>query len=294
MTVLRIVFHDRQFGGSFSRLVASARRAIAILAVALLLPFPVPTARGGETGPPSPPWRELSVGADVADNVWLLYSGVTLAPLGEIDRDGLRLRSGGGYGQYRYSGHRSGDPRGTTRKYLGTVTYVDALVGYQQQFGPLTAKAFVGIAAIDHAITPGDPIALGGLLAQGMDYGAKGVLELWLNLGRNAWTSLDASWTSAHQTYSARWRIGYRLAAPMSIGVEAGVNGNALDASPYLPDGNPREELKPAGRVGVFARYEWGGNEISASAGLSRNAWEVDEDVELRDAYATVNYLMRY
>lgn len=236
----------------------------------------------------------MSAGSDVAANVWLLYAGATLAPLDAIGHDGLLLRSGGGYGQYRYSGHRSGDPAGSERKFLGTVTYIDALVGYQKKVGPLTAKAFVGIAAIDHAIAPGDPIALGGLLAQGLDYGVKGVVELWLDIGSSAWSSLDMSWTSAHQTYSSRARLGYRLLPQLSAGLEAGVNGNALDGTPLLPDGNRREELRPAGRIGLFARYEWAATEVSLSAGVTRNVWDVDGDLALREGYATLNLLMRY
>ncbi len=244
--------------------------------------------------PPPVPWQELSAGVDIADNVWLLYSGVTLAPFGDVRQSGLRLRAGGGYGQYRYSGHRSGDPRGTDRQFLGRVSYAEALLGYQERFGPLTAKAFVGIAAIDHTIAPGDPIALGGLLAQGMDYGVKGVIELWLDIGRNAWSSLDLSWTSAHQTYAGRWRLGYRLAEPITLGIEAGVHGNALEGSEFLPDGNRREQLKPSVRLGLFARYEWALSEVSVSAGLTRNAWQLDDDVALEDGYATVNYLTRF
>lgn len=242
---------------------------------------------------PDSAWREMSAGTDVTANVWLLYAGATLAPLGVVGRDGLLLRSGGGYGQYRYSGPRFGDPAGSERKFLGTVSYIDALVGYQKKVGPLTAKAFVGIAAIDHVIAPGDPIALGGLLAQGLEYGVKGVTELWLDIGSAAWASLDMSWTSAHQTYSSRARLGYRLLPQLSAGLEAGVNGNALDGEP-LPDGKPRQELKPAGRIGLFARYEWAATEVSLSAGVTRNAWDVDGDLELREGYATLNLLMRY
>lgn len=236
----------------------------------------------------------MSAGSDVAANVWLLYAGATLAPLGAIGRDGLLLRSGGGYGQYRYSGQRPDDPAGRERKFLGTVTYIDALVGYQKKVGPLTAKAFVGIASIDHAIAPGDSLSHVWLQVQGLDYGVKGVVELWLDIGSSAWGSLDMSWTSAHQTYSSRARLGYRLLPQLSAGLEAGVNGNALGDPPPLPNGESPEGAKPAGRIGLFARYEWAATEVSLSAGVTRNAWDVDGDLALREGYATLNLLMRY
>jgi len=70
--------------------------------------------------------------------------------------------------------------------------------------GPLTAKGFVGIAAIEHDVRPHDPQNP----VQGRAYGPKAVVELWLNMGEGAWSSLDASWTSAHETYADRVRTG--------------------------------------------------------------------------------------
>lgn len=242
----------------------------------------------------SPFWRETYAGADVTSDVWLLYSGVTLAPLSDIYGDGIRLRAAGGYGRYRYCGHRSGDPPRTVREFNASISYVEALVGYQKRIGDLTAKAFVGISAIDHAISPADPIASGGLLTQGLDYGFKGALELWLNLGSDAWTSLDASWTSAHQTYAGRWRLGYRVLPTVSIGLEAGVNGNLLNARPVLDDGSLREELRPETRLGLFARYEWNGGEVSLSGGLASSSLDFDASPSLDNVYGTVNWLTRF
>ncbi|MGD9783531.1 MAG: cellulose biosynthesis protein BcsS [Hyphomicrobiaceae bacterium] len=233
---------------------------------------------------------EAYAGADVARDVWLLYSGVTLAPFDDIHADGVRMRASGGYGQYAYSGQR----QGSLRYYEATFAYAEALLGYQKRVGPLTAKAFVGIAAIDHTINPGDPIALGGLLTQGMDYGFKGVLELWLNLGSDAWTSLDTSWTTAHQTYAARWRLGWRVLPTLSLGVESAVNGNALDAPDILANGSRREKLEPSARLGLFARYEWATGELSLSSGFASYGLDLDRQPSWRDAYGTVNWLVRF
>lgn len=241
-----------------------------------------------------PYWSETFTGADVSRDVWLLYSGVTLAPTGDIYGDGVRLRASGGYGEYSYQGHRAGDPKNTQRRFEGTISYVEVLVGYQKRIGELTAKAFAGIAAIDHVVSPGDPIALGGLLTQGMEYGVKGALELWLNLGSDAWTSLDASWTNAHQTYASRWRLGYRLLPTMSLGLEAAINGNALSGQRVLDDGSQRETLHPQSRAGLFARYEWNSGEISISGGIANSAYDFGRTDGFDEFYGTVNWLMRF
>lgn len=268
------------------------RRCIVALSLGLLAtPLMPQPMRAGEL--PSY-WRETYAGADVSRDVWLLYSGVTLAPTSDIYSDGIRLRASGGYGQYRYSGHRSGDPPDKRRQFRGTITYVEALIGYQKRIGELTAKAFVGVAAIDHTIAPGDPIALGGLLTQGMDYGLKGALELWLNLGSDAWTSLDASWTGAHQTYAGRWRMGYRVLPTVSIGMETGINGHTMSDSRVLADGSRSERLRPQTRVGAFARYEWNGGEISVSGGVANSAYDFSATDGFDDFYGTVNWLMRF
>lgn len=238
--------------------------------------------------------REAFTGTDVTSDVWLLYSGVTLAPTSDIYADGLRLRATGGYGQYRYQGHRAGDPKGTHRRFAGTVSFAEMLVGYQKRIGDLTAKALAGISAIDHEISPSDPIAAGGLLTQGMEYGVKGAVELWLNLGSEAWTSVDASWTNAHQTYAGRWRLGYRVMPTISLGLEAALNGNALSGQGVLEDDSRREPLRPQSRAGVFARYEWNGGEISLSVGAANSAYDFGKADGFDEIYGTANWLMRF
>lgn len=71
-------------------------------------------------------WREVWTGADAASQVWLLYSGATIAPYGHIFSEGLRLRAAGGYGRYSYLGERRGVPQG----FNAETSYGEALVGY--------------------------------------------------------------------------------------------------------------------------------------------------------------------
>ncbi len=89
----------------------------------------------------------------------------------------------------------------------------------------------------------------------GDDFGVKGVIELWLNLGPNAWTSLDLAYTTAHETGSARWRAGWRMLPTVSLGPEVRYDINAEDE---------------AGRVGAFS-------DTSGSAAKSRRRAEQPE-----------------
>jgi Cellulose biosynthesis protein BcsS len=217
----------------------------------------------------TPGWREIWVGADASSHVWLVYGGMTVAPLSDIFKDGVRLRMASGYGGYRYAGLRDGH----TTSFEANTAFADGLIGYLKRLGPLTAKAFVGVAAIRHDIRPFDPENP----VQGLAWGPKAVVELWLNMGSSAWSSLDVDWTSAHQTYAGRLRSGYRVFSDVSLGVEARVNGNALDKDT---------------RGGLFLRYAWDGGEISLAGGVSGRFFEHAGD--MTDPYATANWLLQY
>ena len=246
------------------RLAAAFRKSGAASAAFLL------TSSIAYADPETPPgWREMWVGTDASSHVWLVYGGITVAPLSDMFSDGIRLRMASGYGGYRYAGPRNG----RTTSFKADTAFADGLIGYLKRLGPLTAKAFVGVSAIQHAVHPFDqenPV-------QGMAYGPKGVLELWLNMSEDAWSSLDVNWTSAHQTYSGRLRTGYRVFSDVSLGVEARVNGNALDKD---------------ARGGLFFRYAWDGGEVSLAGGVAGRFLEDAQD--MTDPYATANWLVQY
>jgi hypothetical protein len=135
------------------------------------------------------------------------------------------------------------------------------------------ASGYGGYAAIEHDVRPEDPENP----VQGLEFGPKAVTELWLNMGPSAWGSLDASWTSAHETYAGRVRTGYRLFDDVSVGLEARVDGNALDKD---------------ARGGLFLRSAWRGGEISVSGGVAGRFFEDARD--MTDPYATLNWLTQY
>ena len=220
------------------------------------------------------PWREMWTGADVTSNTWLIYSGVTIAPFSHIHEDGLRFRFATGYGQYSYSGNRrfpgpTGRPVVRHTHFDAETSFAEFLIGYLKRFGELTAKVFIGAAYISHTIGPFDSENE----VQSDALGAKGGVELWLNLGEHAWTSLDSFYTTAHDTFSVRSRFGFRVLPMLSLGPEAAINGNA-------------EHIN--GRAGLFARCEYLGGELSGSAGVSGDI------AEPANPYATLNWMSRF
>jgi hypothetical protein len=219
-------------------------------------------------------------GGDAMRDVWLLYSGVTLAPWSEhIYAPGVRLRAHAGYGQYNYMLEDGGE----RRAYEGEVTYIDALIGYHWRIGELTAKAFAGIAAIEHKTLAR---ASDGRTV-GLEYGPKGMLELWLNLGESQWTSLNLAFTTAHGTASARWRYGYKVMPEMSIGPELRFDTNAFRYEKY---GEMLDSY--LGRAGLFLSYKWPGVELSLAGGIAANV--AGSKADDPSPYGTVNLLFQY
>jgi hypothetical protein len=227
--------------------------------------------------------REIWVGADAGPRNWLIYSGATVAPWGDIHAEGFRIRATTGYGRHEYNWNAQ-----TLVK--ASKTYADALIGYQHRAGDLTAKAFVGWAYLSDL----DVISANDRRTR-IKHGLKGALELWLNLGESGWTSLDVSFADTRDTASVRSRLGYRILPTVSLGVETAMNHTNLAGQVQIEPGN-RPPIGN-GRVGAFARYEWFGGEISASAGV---AGDVPADVETSvvvqtpSVYGTVNWILQF
>ncbi len=267
-----------------------------LIAGAIGQAFPV-CADGTLPPPPPPPLgvgpREIWVGVDAGATNWLVYSGGTYAPWSDIHADGFRLRATDGYGQYtsRVSNIRA------------TKTYADVLAGYQMRFGELTAKAFLGYAFLSQDFRV---LSSAGRLRD-VETGVKGALELWLNIGKDGWASLDASYADTRATWSVRSRLGYRVLPTVSVGPEAIFNhsdepGDVVKAAQSAaPSGDPSlagASFKGNARVGGFVRYEWFGGEISASGGYSGDwierttgSTEVLHDPQV---YGTLNLIVQF
>ena len=208
---------------------------------------------------------EIWTGVDATRHAWSTYAGATWAPAGKLTDPGLRLRAGGGYGEYRYAAKIGRE----TLSIYGTAAFADLLVGYQMAFGNLTLKAFAGGAFDGHLLEPFDQ----NNKVNGSATGAKLVGEAWLNITPATWAQLDASYATAHSAYFSRLRLGFRVTHGISVGLEGGSFGN---------------EASRNGRGGAFARYEWLGGELSVSGGVSGDI------AAPRNPYGTLVYLMRF
>ncbi len=257
--------------------------------ITLLFLISINSAAADDDKPTPIPWREVWTGVDATHNTWLVYSGMTLSPFGHIHDDGLRIRFATGYGQYDYSGFRTIADTSACHRILGcrpvsrlfnfeaVTQYAEILVGYLKRIGELTTKVFVGAAYSSHHIGPSDPENE----VQGAEWGVKGGIELWLNLGDDAWASLDTYYSTAHNTFSGRTRYGYRILPSLSIGPEAGMSG-------HIQSHSSGDLVYTRGRAGAFTRYEWAGGEISASGGVSA---DIEEETT---PYVTLNWMSRF
>jgi hypothetical protein len=215
------------------------------------------------------PWIELSAGGEMFPHIWSFYTGTAVAPFSSFYQSGLQVRASVGYGAYRYSGKRWNGHTATVATFDGTAALADILLGYQARLGALTLKGFAGASFADHTIAPFDPETS----ISGRGVGARFVLEAWYNVSDTVWSSLDLSWSTLHDTYSARSRMGWRVVPTISMGFEAGAIGTAE---------------YDTGRAGGFLRYEWYTGEISASGGVS-----FDREKEVRP-FLTHNRLTRF
>lgn len=261
--------------------------ALAIVLVAGATGATGPAAADGAPSPPQPQGvgpREAWIGVDAGASNWLLYSGATFAPWSDIHADGFRLRATDGYGQYTYNFDAH-------TKVRATKTYADALAGYQMRFGELTAKAFLGYAFLSQDFE----VPAARLRTTRVDAGLKGALELWLNIGKDGWASLDANYADTRATWSVRSRFGYRVLPTLSVGPEAIFNHTDLTGEVEASTG---ASFKGNPRIGAFVRYEWFGGEISASGGYSgdwieqsRGTTDVLHDPQL---YGTLNLIVQF
>lgn len=277
------------FGGWGLSVLRSCRQLFLAVAAAAIFVFPAfaqsaqpPEPLPWEKKPAEYGWRETWGGADAMRDVWLLYTGMTIAPWSEhIYEPGWRIRVQSGYGQYRYNYFPSGET--TPQQFKVEINYSDALIGYHMRLGELTAKAFGGFTTISHK-APGDYAFLKPFKTE---MGPKGLLELWLNVGETQWTSLNLSFTTAHKTAAARWRYGFKLLPELSVGPELRFDTNAQRYANYgeIFDGY-------LGRVGVSASYKWPSLELSIAGGMA--ATMNGEERERVTPYGTINLLYQY
>ncbi len=189
-------------------------------------------------------------GTDVTANSNFGYAGGVWALANSIDSPGLRIRALGGYGQYAYDGSLPLTGGTLPFRFLGDLILGELMAGYLWRHGEWTIKAYAGAQYADHKISPRDPTNS----VNGTQWGAKGQIELWRNLGQRNWFSADASYGTAFGDYWVQSRVGHRLNRRLSFGLEIGGLGN--------------EEYN-AGRGGAFARLHLKSADVTLSAGAT-------------------------
>ena len=222
---------------------------------------------------------EAWAGADATATGWSVYGGLTAALFGDVRDSGWRVRTAASYGAYRYRRSYWDAAAHKEYKQLPFVSerYVlDAELGYQHSTGPVTAKLFAGLTDehqrdVTRAVTP--VLLDDDSPFQGGRRGLKLALETWTRLADWGFVQADVSWSSPRDAYGGRARLGYRLDANWSTGLEISASGNGF------PD---------QGRAGGFVRLEWSAGEISVSAGT------VGDDRDALGAYGTLNALLRF
>ena len=227
---------------------------------------------------PTPgPDLEMWSGGQAFGADWSAYAGATRAPFGNVRADGLRLRAVAGIGAHQ----------------RGQIAFADLLAGYHWQLGPLTLKAFAGLAAAEHA--PTDPTSF----LEGTALGPKAVLETWWTIGDQAWASLDLAFSMPHMQvsdrivslvdrdridYAGRLRLGWRLWPELSVGFEGGAGG---PLAPTLQS----TWASGIAHAGGFLRFEWAQGEVSVSGGLAAGG---DDREGHSRPYGTVSVLTRF
>lgn len=209
-------------------------------------------------------------GTQATENSWYAYSGLIYAPGGDIGADGWRLRAATGGGTYSYSGRLPAEPVDTPDvDFQGQEADAELAAGYQQRFGPMIARAFLGASYVDHDVRPRDVFNE----VSGTAYGALGRVEIWWDIDARTWASAGGSYGTAFSTYSVYASTGYRVLPDLSLGVEAGGFGNAtLDA----------------GRIGALLKWDTGYGELSAAGGLS------GDYADPTTPYGHIDWLVRF
>lgn len=229
--------------------------------------------------------HELWVGAIATEASWMVYSGGTSAPFGDLDGNGWRVRAHGGTGVYSFRGHqRQDDGSYAPLSYRDDVGFLDAMIGYHAQVGPLTAKFFAGATFTEHDVEgPADFTPE----ISGQTWGPKGQIELWLDPGGSTWASVNGSFTTLLDSYNLNARVGWRVLPNLSLGFETMLNNRVAD------------EVDLAGAYasgGAFARYAWGTGEVSLSGGLTIDL-DTDSTIVIDDPvspYISATWLTKF
>jgi len=139
------------------------------------------------------------------------YTEVTVAPNGNIEESGIRLRAFEGYGIYKVpaAAPQSGYIR-------GSVTDVSLLLGYNFSRDDYSLDLFAGPDIQNNWLAQFDPQDA----TQGTQVGVKGVAELWWTPTPQTLVFGLAEYSTAFETYFTQVKLGYDILSGKAPGKE--------------------------------------------------------------------------
>ncbi len=175
-----------------------------------------------------------------------LYGAATIALGGSIQQSGFRLKLEGLGGDYGYDQSSTG---GSTqgKQYEG-----GALLGYQQVWNNATVGYYAGINVRENTIPSVDP----SNTALGTRVGFKAAIDAYMRPTELTMLSANGSYSTAYDSYYARFRAGYSLLGIGFLGPEAAFLGDDYYAQTRLGAHLSGVQLG-ALQFGVATGYVW-------------------------------------
>lgn len=154
---------------------------------------------------------------------WWTYLEGTLAPTGNIDESGIRLRLGGAGGQYAYPSFATGGA--SSLRIYDSEVEGDVLAGYEWVFDNVSVMGLVGGDIQDHMLSSPDP----DNPVQGTRAGATGAFEFEANPTSNTLLAAYGSYSTAFNTYEVDLRPGVQAFVPdIFVGPQVVFEGDEL------------------------------------------------------------------
>ncbi len=155
-------------------------------------------------------------GGEVGEDGYTGYIGNVTALNGDIGSDGYLLRISGAFGEYEYDNNAvaGGEVDNSSRS-------ADLMIGYQTVGVDFISSIFAGVEYRDNDLSPNDPTNQ----ARGGEAGAKFQFEASTR-GDGGFAGVLASYSTAHETYYARGRLGIQESG-LTFGAEGTLLGDA-------------------------------------------------------------------
>ena len=227
-----------------------SHRSICLLAMILLGAW-VPAAYADAASVPHAdeailePVGEFFTGGALTKTSWISWAGAVKSLSGDLYRDGWRMRVLAAHGRYSFLTDGQANH--------ANPSLFEITPGYRFKTGPLISKLYAGLHGEHHKLANPDT----NNKAKGMGYGAKVILENWVDLPMNSFASLDGSFSSLNTSYQGTLRAGSAYYFPqLTLGPEVQIVGN--------------EEYYQL-RVGLFGRWKRPNGSLEASIGYAED-----------------------